>query len=115
MLNELFRVNTRLFFCRDGKMVILKEVDSDIETHRYIKNRAKYPKNKKHLNIKKDASNIETSTVESVKDKILKPRFPRKRIYKKAKAEEENNLPNAEVQVSTLIYIEFYKIPIFFY
>lgn len=79
-------------------MVTLKEVDSDIETHRYIKNRVKYPKNKKRLNVKKDVSNMENSTVESAKDKILKPRFPRKRTYKKAaKTEEENNLSNAEV------------------
>lgn len=90
-------------------MVILKEVDSDIETHRYIKNRIKYPKNKKRLNIKKDASNMENSTMEDAKDKILKSRFPRKRTYKKA--EEENNISNAEVNTS--IYIEFYKI-IFF-
>lgn len=78
-------------------MVTLKEVDSDIEMHRYIKNRVKYPKNKKHLNVKKDTSNMENSTVESAKDKILKPRFPRKRTYKKAKTEEENNFSNAEV------------------
>ncbi|XP_029167567.1 methenyltetrahydrofolate synthase domain-containing protein [Nylanderia fulva] len=83
---------------KDGKIVILKEVDSDIETHRYIKNRVKYSKNKKHHNIKKDAANIENSTVEGVKDKILKPRFPRRRTYKKTKVEEENNLSNAEVQ-----------------
>lgn len=113
MLNGLFRVNTRLFFRRDGKMVILKEVDSDIETQRYIKNRVKYPKNKKRLNVKKDVSNMENSTVEGAKDKILKPRFPRKRTYKKAKVEEENNLSNVEVQVSTSTYIEFCKIAIF--
>ncbi|CAL1673424.1 unnamed protein product [Lasius platythorax] len=83
---------------KDGKMVILKEVDSDIETQRYIKNCVKYPKNKKRLNVKKDASNMENSTVEGAKDKILKPRFPRKRTYKKAKVEEENNLSNVEVQ-----------------
>lgn len=91
-------------------MIILKEVDSDIETHRYIKNRVKYPKNKKRFNIKKDASNVENSTVEGAKDKILKSRFPRKRTYRKA--EEENNISNAEVNSS--IYIEFNKINIFF-
>lgn len=87
---------------KDGKMVILKEVDSDIETYRYIKNRVKYPKNKKHLNIKKDASNLENSTVEGAKDKILKPRFPRKRTYKKTKAEEENNFSNAETKMENV-------------
>lgn len=90
-------------------MVILKEADSDIETHRYIKNRIKYPKSKKRLNVKKDAPNMENSTVEGAKDKMLKSRFPRKRTYKKA--EEENNISNADVNTST--YIEFYKI-IFF-
>lgn len=85
---------------KDGKMVILKEVDSDIETHRYIKNRIKYPKNKKRLNIKKDASNMENSTMEDAKDKILKSRFPRKRTYKKA--EEENNISNAEMKMENI-------------
>lgn len=40
---------------------------------------------------------MESSTVESAKDKILKPRFPRKRTYKKTKTEEGNNFSNAEV------------------
>lgn len=98
MSSRLFRVNTRLFFRRDGKIVILKEVDSDVETRQYIKNRVKYPKNKKRFNAKRDAPNTE-NTVEGGKDKTDKPRFPRRRTYKKPKAEEESDPPNAEVQV----------------
>lgn len=98
MLSRLFRVNTRLFFHSDGKIVVLKEVDSDVETRHYIKNRVKYPKNKKRFNAKRDASNTE-NTVEG-KDKVDKPRFPQRRTNKKPKVEEENNPLNAEVQVS---------------
>lgn len=82
---------------KDGKIVVLKEVDSDVETRPYIKNRVKYPK-KKRFSTKRDASNTE-NTVEGGKDKVDKPRFPRRRTYKKPKAEEESNSPNAETKV----------------
>lgn len=72
-----------------------------METRQYIKNRVKYPKNKKRFNAKRDALNTE-NTVEGGKDKVDKPRFPRRRTYKKPKVEEENNTTNAEVQVSAL-------------
>lgn len=74
-----------------------------METRQYIKNRVKYPKNKKRFNTKRDAPNTE-NMMEDGKDKVEKPRFPRRRTYKKPKAEEEN-LPNAEVQVSLFAYI----------
>lgn len=80
----------------DGKIVVLKEVDSDVETRHYIKNRVKYPKNKKRFNAKRDASNTE-NTAEG-KDKVDKPRFPQRRTYKKPKVEEENNPLDAEIQ-----------------
>ncbi|XP_032680215.1 methenyltetrahydrofolate synthase domain-containing protein isoform X2 [Odontomachus brunneus] len=85
---------------KDGKDVVLKEVDSDVETRQYIKNRLKYPKNKKRLGAKRDVSNTEKKnfTAEDVKDKIDKPRFPRKRSYKKVKVEEENNSPNIKTK-----------------
>jgi len=70
-----------------------------VDTRQYIKNRVKYPKNKKRFNTKRDAPNTE-NTVESSKDKGDKPRFPRRRTYKKPKAEEESNPSNAEIQVS---------------
>ncbi|XP_071571814.1 methenyltetrahydrofolate synthase domain-containing protein [Temnothorax nylanderi] len=81
----------------DGKIVVLKEVDSDVETRHYIKNRVKYPRNKKRFNAKRDVSNTE-NIVEGDKDKVDKPRLPRRRTYKKPKVEEESNPPNAEVQ-----------------
>ncbi|XP_012234403.1 methenyltetrahydrofolate synthase domain-containing protein [Linepithema humile] len=81
---------------KDGKIVVLKEVDSDVDTRHYVKNRIKYPRSKKRFNTKKD---VENSTAENGKDKIDKPRFSRKRIYKKVEAEEENN-PNAEIQIT---------------
>ncbi|XP_011161574.1 methenyltetrahydrofolate synthase domain-containing protein [Solenopsis invicta] len=82
---------------KDGKVVVLKEVDSDVEMRQYIKNRVKYSKSKKRFNAKRDTPNTE-STMESGKDKIDKPRFPRRRTYKKPKVEEESNPLNAEVQ-----------------
>lgn len=107
MLSRLFRVNTWLFFRSDGKVIILKEVDSDTETRHYIKNRVKYPKNKKRFNAKRDVSNIE-NTMEGGKDKVDKPRFPRRRTYKKPKAGDESNSPN-ELQVSVF---HVYRVPI---
>ncbi|XP_012534203.1 methenyltetrahydrofolate synthase domain-containing protein [Monomorium pharaonis] len=82
---------------KDGKIIVLKEVDSDVETHQYIKNRVKYPKSKRRFNVKRDTVNTE-NTVEDGKDKSDRPRFPRRRTYKKPKVEEESN-PNAEVQM----------------
>ncbi|XP_011632953.1 methenyltetrahydrofolate synthase domain-containing protein [Pogonomyrmex barbatus] len=81
---------------KDGKIIVLKEIDSDIETRQYIKNRVKYPKNKRRF--KRDASNTENFVAEDGKVKVDKPRFPRRRTYKKVKIEEENNFPNIEVQ-----------------
>jgi len=93
------------------KEVVLKEVDSDVETRSYVKNRAtKYTKNKKHPNAKSDSS-TKNSVTESTKEKMDKSRFPRRRIHKKTKLEEENNPLNAEIQVNILDikYIRFYE------
>lgn len=85
--------------------MVLKEVDSDVETRQYIKNRLKYPRNKKRLGAKRDASNTEKNfAAEDDKEKTEKPRFPRKRSYKKVKVEEENNSLNTEVQVRSFAY-----------
>lgn len=80
----------------------------------YIKNRVKYSKSKKRFNAKRDTPNTE-STMESGKDKIDKPRFPRRRTYKKPKVEEESNPLNAEVQVSVLyVYVSSFTIMYFY-
>lgn len=73
-----------LFFRRDGKVVALKEVDSDVETRQYIKNRVKNPRNKKRINVSRDAPNLENSNAEG-DGEVDKPRFPRRRAYKKTK------------------------------
>ncbi|EFN83333.1 Methenyltetrahydrofolate synthetase domain-containing protein [Harpegnathos saltator] len=89
---------------KDGKNVFLKEVDSDVETRQYIKNRVKYPRNKKRLGAKKNASNTEKNfTAEDGKDKTDKPRFPRKRSQKKVPVEEENNSLNIETKTENNI------------
>ncbi|EZA57776.1 Methenyltetrahydrofolate synthase domain-containing protein [Ooceraea biroi] len=80
---------------KDGKTVALKEVDSDVETRPYIKNRVKYAKNKKRSNPKRDMT--EDSVMDGTKDKTDK-RFSRRRTYKKTKVEEKNNSSNAEIQ-----------------
>lgn len=82
----------------------MKEVESDVDTRHYVKNRIKYSRSKKRFNTKRESYNVENSTAENDKDKINKPRFPRKQMYKKVEAVEENN-PSAEVQVSTCVYI----------
>lgn len=85
----------------DGKIVVLKEIDSDVEMHRYVKHRIRYPrKEQKRLGAKKDAPNTENSAAESEKgDKVDKPRFAlRKRSHKRAQPDEENSSPNTEVQ-----------------
>lgn len=89
--------------------MVLKEVDSDVETRQYIKNRLKYPRSKKRLGAKRDAPNTEKKFAsEDGKDKTDKPRFPRKRSYKKVKVEEENNSPNTEIQVRSFKYYSLY-------
>ncbi|KAL0125269.1 hypothetical protein PUN28_004418 [Cardiocondyla obscurior] len=82
----------------DGKSVVLKEVDSDVETRHYIKNRVKYSKNKKRFNAKREVSDTENN-VEGGKDKVDKPRFTRRRTYKKSKSEDESDPLNSEVQI----------------
>ncbi|XP_014474591.1 PREDICTED: methenyltetrahydrofolate synthase domain-containing protein isoform X2 [Dinoponera quadriceps] len=85
---------------KEGRDVVLKEVDSDVETRQYIKNRLKYPRNKKRPGAKKDASGTKNFTTEDgTNDKTdNKPRFTRRRSYKKAKVEEESNFPGAETK-----------------
>jgi len=101
-LADRFRDKYTIYlFRRDGKMkeVVLKEVDSDVETRSYVKNRAtKHTKNQKHPNAKSDMSSTKNTVVE--KEKMDKSRFSRRRIHKKTKLEEENNLLNTEIQVS---------------
>ncbi|XP_020293166.1 methenyltetrahydrofolate synthase domain-containing protein [Pseudomyrmex gracilis] len=75
---------------KDGKIVALKEVDSDVETRQYIKNRVKNPRNKRRVNVSKDAPNVENSNREG-DGEVDKPRFPRKRAYKKTKTKTEED------------------------
>lgn len=107
-----------MFFRSDGKIVVLKEIDSDVEMHRYVKHRIRYPrKEQKRLGAKKDAPNTENSAAESEKgDKIDKPRFAlRKRSHKRAQPDEENSSPNTEVQVSSLYIILQNNCYLFYY
>ncbi|XP_015597153.1 methenyltetrahydrofolate synthase domain-containing protein isoform X2 [Cephus cinctus] len=73
---------------KEGKIIVLKEVDSDRETRQYEKNRNKKGKNKTRSKAKADISQTQTA-VGGNKD-IVKPRFPKRRLYHKLRGDGDN-------------------------
>ncbi|KAL2738755.1 methenyltetrahydrofolate synthase domain-containing protein, partial [Vespula squamosa] len=73
---------------KEGKMVILKEVDSDTETKQYYKNHTKRLKYKKRFNPNQYPFKTEDSAPEEESSKEVKKPFPKKRYSRKIKKEE---------------------------
>ncbi|XP_076751152.1 methenyltetrahydrofolate synthase domain-containing protein lost [Xylocopa sonorina] len=79
---------------KEGKVITLKEEDSDAETQKPYRNRPSYVKNKKRFKTRKDASNINDEEGE----KRMKTRFPKRRTFNKSKLEEDNNVFSNELE-----------------
>lgn len=80
------------FFFRDGKIVNLKEEDSDLETQELYRSRSKYSKGDFGVNDGRE---------EGEKEKMVKTHYSKRRTYSKTKSEGDNNLPSNEMEVST--------------
>lgn len=84
-----------LCFFREGKIVTLKEEDSDIEIRKSY--RSNYIKNKRRFKTKNVASS--GNDVNEERGKQVKPRFPKKRAFNKFKSGDDNVLSDvAEVR-----------------
>ncbi|XP_043681076.1 methenyltetrahydrofolate synthase domain-containing protein [Vespula pensylvanica] len=73
---------------KEGKIVILKEVDSDTETKQYYKNHTKRLKYKKRFNPNQFPFKTEDSAPEEESIKKIKKSFPKKRYSRNVKKEE---------------------------
>ncbi|XP_076635988.1 methenyltetrahydrofolate synthase domain-containing protein lost [Colletes latitarsis] len=78
---------------KDGKIVTLKEEDSDIEIKELYTSLRNYLKSKKCIRPRKSVSVSNDSCEEGEKEKAVKTHFPKRRIYNKFRAEGDNNLP----------------------
>ncbi|KAF7384759.1 hypothetical protein HZH68_014371 [Vespula germanica] len=73
---------------KEGKIVILKEVDSDTETKQYYKNHTKRLKYKKRFNPNQFPFKTEDSAPEEESIKKIKKSFPKKRYSRNVKKEK---------------------------
>lgn len=89
---------------REGKIVILKEVDSDTETKQYYKNHTKRLKYKKRFNPNQFPFKTEDSAPEEESIKKIKKSFPKKRYSRNVK-KEENIDPSSKDKEVRLIFL----------
>ncbi|KOC68305.1 Methenyltetrahydrofolate synthase domain-containing protein [Habropoda laboriosa] len=82
---------------KEGKIVTLKEEDSDVEIQKPYRNRSNYVKSKKHFKTRKDVSGINDANEEGEKQPI-KTRFPKRRTNNKVKSGNDNNVFSDEVE-----------------
>ncbi|XP_076178839.1 methenyltetrahydrofolate synthase domain-containing protein lost isoform X2 [Ptiloglossa arizonensis] len=74
---------------KDGKIVNLKEEDSDLETQELYRSRSKYSKGDFGVNDGRE---------EGEKEKMVKTHYSKRRTYSKTKSEGDNNLPSNEME-----------------
>ncbi|CAK9830991.1 Methenyltetrahydrofolate synthase domain-containing protein [Anthophora retusa] len=82
---------------KEGKIITLKEEDSDVEVQKPYRNRFNYVKSKKHFKTRKDVSGVNDANEEGEKQQI-KTRFPKRRAYNKTKPGNDSNVFSNEIE-----------------
>lgn len=86
---------------RDGKVITLKEEDSDVEAPKPYRSRSNYSRNKSSR-IRKDGLDVNDACGEEENregETAVKARFPRRRAHNKVKREGDNKSPSKEGEV----------------
>lgn len=92
-------------FSREGKVVTLKEEDSDIEIQKTY--RSNHVKNKKRFKTKKIVSN--DNNIGEEEEKQIKTRFLKKRTFNKVNSRDNNVFSNV-AEVRNIAIMCVYKI-----
>ncbi|XP_017875310.1 methenyltetrahydrofolate synthase domain-containing protein [Ceratina calcarata] len=75
---------------KEGKVIVLKEEDSDVEAQKSYRNRSNYVKNKKRFKTRRNESNDNDSNEQG--EKQVKTRLPRRRADNKVKSGNDNTM-----------------------